>query len=84
MKLIGTIVFVVLMVRLLSSGLLKIDLQGTAGVVQDVGGYALTGRPGGNDPVLQPGVANFNPSTGRIEQPAPLRNDPLQGRRATF
>ena len=82
MRLIGTIVFVGLMIRLLASGLVEVNIKGTAGVLQDIGGYTLTGKPGGNDPVLQPGVANFNPSTGRIEQSAP--QPPNSGNRYTF
>ena len=76
LRFLGLILLSSLVIRALASGLFTVDVPGTAGLLQDTGGYLM----GGSQPQqTQSGIRRipYNPNTGRVNprqpatQPAP-------------
>jgi hypothetical protein len=72
LRFLGLILLTSFIVRALASGLFTIDVPGTAGLIQETGGYLMGGT---QSQQTQPRVRSipYNPETGRVR---PQRSQP--------
>ena len=84
LRFLGLLLLASLVIRALASGLFTVDVPGTAGLIQDTGGYLFNG--GQSAQQAEPGVQRvpYNPNTGRVNPRQPQAATPPNATPYTF